>query len=213
MLLADLRARAEVYAQEPDPLLRRNKSNAMLGSILNALQMLPNVETSEALLPLKDLMIFLQDLDIGRQHPWARPVNFGGTNVTPTAEKEMRQWAVAFTHILWSTGMGKTEAYRIVANALTESGRGGKDNGPVRWRSVQQWYRNKSDPLDSVAGKRLADWWQTARCPHGQLATNCDNGHWSYAHCPHAKEIAIEGLHNIFSIPHLRDRFDPGVSD
>jgi hypothetical protein len=199
-LVSELEARAIVYEREPDILLQRNKAGGMLATVLFALQHLPPFQKGAGHMPLKDLLIFLQDLDQGRKHPWAAPVNFGGQNVVPMAAQEMRQWAIAGAHILWGTGLGKKQTYLELAAMLTESGR------PVPWRTVQTWYRQQTAPLETVIGKRIAGWWQTAPCPHGELVTNCSHGHWAYALCPHASDAARELIKSCLDLPNLRDR-------
>lgn len=131
--------RSAVYKEQKDSDLRRNKAAAMLGAVLAALHELPPFRYGEAHLPLKDLLIFLSDLDRGRSPDWAQPTNVGGTSVVTTGEEELRYWAIAMVHVLWSTGLKQTEAYKLVAKGLTKHGRRGKDGGAVKWRSVQQW--------------------------------------------------------------------------
>jgi hypothetical protein len=65
-LYASLDERYSIYQQEPDSLLRRNKAAAMLGQVLSALHELPPFRDGHAHMPLKDLLIFLNDLDRGR---------------------------------------------------------------------------------------------------------------------------------------------------
>ena len=77
-----LSERYAIYEQENDLLLRRNKAAAMLGQVISSLLSLPPFKNDTAHLALKDLLIFLSDLDKGRDHPWSAPVNFGGTNIT-----------------------------------------------------------------------------------------------------------------------------------
>lgn len=206
-LCSSLETRYEVYQQEPDILLRRNKAAAMLAQVLSSLHELPPFQTGHSHLPLKDLLIFLNDLDRGRSPAWAKPVNFGGTSATTTAETELRQWVSGVVQVLWFSGVGKTEAYKVVAEGLTKHGRVGKDGGPVPWRSVQQWCLNLGHPKDTMIGRRILDWWQVMPCPHGYLVTNCETGERNVGHCRDAACIAKEFANSIWYIPHLRDRF------
>jgi hypothetical protein len=209
-LRTTLEARAAVYEQEPDALLRRNKAAGMLAELLSAIHSLPAFAYSSAHMPLKDLLIFLQDLDIGRAHAWSKPVNFGGTNVTPTAERELRNWAVGLVHILWLAGNCKSEAYRLVATTMTDSGRRGKNGGSVSWRSVQQWYLKTPAPLETIVGKRLAVRWQSAPCIHGQLITHCTSGASRQLMCSESKAIAKMWVQSALQLSTLRDRFHSG---
>jgi hypothetical protein len=206
-LCASLQDRYAVYQEETDVLLRRNKAASMLAHVLSSLHELPPFHAGHSHLPLKDLLIFLSDLDRGRSPPWAQPVNFGGTSVTTTADSELRQWVNGVVHVLWFTGMRKTEAYKIVADGLTKHGRKGKGGGPVAWRSVQQWCRNLGHPKDTMIGRRIMDWWQVTPCPHGYLVTNCETGQWNIAHCCDAQAMARKFADSIWEMPHLRDRF------
>ncbi len=61
------------YEAETDTLLKRNKAAGMLGQVIHALLELPNFREDSVHMPLKDLMIFLSDLDKGRDHPWSCP--------------------------------------------------------------------------------------------------------------------------------------------
>lgn len=205
-LYASLECRYEVYQQEPDALLRRNKAAAMLAQVLASLHELPPFKEGHAHMPLKDLLSFLNDLDRGRSPAWAKPVNFGGTSVATTAETELWQWVNGVVHVLWFTGLNRTEAYRIVAEGLSKHGRSGKDGGPVPWRSVQQWCRKLDHPNTTVIGRKVMDWWQVHPCPHGYLVTNCETGQWNVAHCVDAPRLAREFADSIWQMPHLRDR-------
>ncbi len=208
-----LTIRAANYEAETDILFRRNKAAGMLGEVMHALQILPPFGAGSAHLPIKDLLIFFADLDLGRSHPWAKPVNFGGTNATTTAQRELRQWAVAVVHVLWMAGHSLSEAYRVTARAMTDSKRSGKSGNPISWRSVQQWYRGTERPLDTVVGARLAQWWQTAPCAHDELVTNCRTGPWNTRICIDSKQVAEALARVVFALPNLRDRFHPTLSD
>lgn len=201
-----LSERYAIYQQEPDALLRRNKAAAMLAQVLASLQELPPFRDGHSHMPLKDLLHFLNDLDRGRAGPWAKPVNFGGTSVTTSAETEKRLWVNGVVHVFWSTGMSRTEAYRIVAAGLTQSGRRGTDGGAVPWRSVQQWCRKLGHPNETLIGRRILDWWQVFECTHGFLVTNCPTGEWNTRQCCDAKLIARMFADQVWNLPHLRDR-------
>ncbi len=206
-LSTNLEHRYEVYRQEPDVLLRRNKAAGMLGQVLSSLHELPPFRQGHAHMPLKDLLLFLNDLDLGRSPPWADPVNVGGTSTLTTAETELRHWANGMVWVLWSAGMQQTESYRMVANGLTAHGRTGKKGGPVPWRSVQQWCITLGHPKYTMIGKKIMDWWQAMPCSHGQLLVNCTESQLNHGHCLDAKSEAINFANSMWDIPHLRDKF------
>ncbi len=206
-LCASLEVRYGIYEREPDPILRRNKAASMLAEVLSFLHELPPIHNGHAHMPLKDLLQFLNDLDRGRAPAWAKPTNFGGTSALTTAESELRFWVHGVVHVIWSTGVRKTEAYKIVAEGLTTHGRRGKDGGAVPWRSVQQWCMKLGHPSETPVGRRILDWWQVMHCPHGYLVTNCDTGQWNFPQCRDAGALARHFADGIWSLPHLRDRF------
>jgi hypothetical protein len=88
----EMAKRQTVYDAEPDPLLKRNKAASMLAFVLTALRELPPFMNSSVHLPLKDLQIFLADLDRGRDHPWTTSALPYGTNSTTTAQEELKLW-------------------------------------------------------------------------------------------------------------------------
>ena len=128
--------RQAIYDAEPDQLLRRNKAGGMLGLVISSLMEMPAFKNDSVHLPLKDLMIFLSDLDRGRDHPWSAPFNFGGTNTTTTAQGELKVWVRAACGVLKENGFKPVEAYRHIASGLTKSGRVGRNGEPVQWRRV-----------------------------------------------------------------------------
>src|SRR5262249_29136770 len=147
------------YDTEPDLLLKRNKAGGMLGLVLSSLLELPAFKNDSVHLPLKDLMIFLSDLDRGRDHPWSAPVNFGGTNVTTTAQGELKTWVRAAFSVLSKNGFRPVEAYRRIASGLTDSGRSGRHGQPLRWQRVQAWCLEPDTPRDQIVRPRVERWW------------------------------------------------------
>jgi hypothetical protein len=200
--------RQEAYDAETDPLLKRNKAGGMLGLVLLSLVELPAFKNDRVHLPLKDLMIFLADLDRGRDHPWSRPVNFGGTNVTTTAQGELKTWVRAAFFVLRNNGFRPVDAYRHIASGLTASGRSGRNGAPVRWQRVQVWCLEPETPRDQSIRERVDRWWADFRVQTDSIKVVDDWGN------PVAeKEIAGRFADCCWYLPHLRDRSVSDVSE
>lgn len=200
--------RQAVYDAECDPLLKRNKAGGMLGLVISSLLELPAFKNDSAHLPLKDLMIFLSDLDRGRDHPWSAPVNFGGTNITNTAQSELKIWVRAAYGVLMQNGFKPVEAYRRIASGLTDSGRSGRNGKPVRWRRVQAWCLEAETPRDRHIKEKLERWWSDVRAQTAAINVVDDWG------APVAeREIAGKFADLCWFLPHLRDRSVPGGSE
>lgn len=192
--------RQAIYDAEGDPLLKRNKAAAMLGLVLSSLMAFPNFKNDSVHLSLKDLLIFLADLDRGRDHPWAAPVNFGGTNITTSAQRELKIWVRAAFGVLANSGYKPVEGYRRIASGLTASGRTGRSGRPVRWQTVQTWCLEGETENDGMIRARLEQWWADFR---EQSATfNVVDHHGQ----PVAtRDIAGKFADMCWSLPHLRD--------
>ncbi len=200
--------RQAVYDAESDPLLKRNKAGGMLGLVISSLMELPAFRNSSVHLPLKDLMIFLSDLDRGRDHPWSAPVNFGGTNITTTAQGELKIWVRAAFGVLTSNGFKPVEAYRHLAAGLTKSGRSGRNGKPVRWQLVQSWCLERETKHDARIRQKLERWWSDFRTQTGAIHIVDDWGK------PVAeKELAGRFADLCWTLPHLRDRSFSVVSE
>lgn len=200
--------RQAVYDAECDPLLKRNKAGGMLGLVISSLLELPAFKNDSVHLPLKDLMIFLSDLDRGRDHPWSAPVNFGGTNITNTAQGELKIWVRAACGVLRQNGFKPVEAYRRIANGLTDSGRSGRNGKPVRWQRVQAWCLESETERDHQIREKLQRWWADFRTNTAAINVVDDWGR------PVAeREIAGRFADLCWSLPHLRDRSVSGASE
>ena len=203
--MAELQA---VYDAESDPFLKRNKAEAMLGLVISSLLELPAFKDDSVHLPLKDLMIFLSDLDRGREHPWSTPVNFGGTNITTTAQAELKMWVRAAFAVLKENGFKPVEAYRRIASGLTKSGRSGRNGNPVRWQLVQGWCRVSETPRDKQFKEKVLLWWADFRAKTASIniVDNCGQPVVE-------QEIAGCFVDRCWSLPHLRDRSFSEVSE
>ncbi len=201
-LLYRLAHRAEVYEQEPDPALRRNKAAAMVGEIVAALVEVPGA-TVNMVLPLKDLLIFSEDMDNGVRHPWSRP-SAGGTSIESFAKTELRRWAVVVYLALRDAGLSATAAYRHTAQVFVTSGR------DITWRGVQGWVRAYQNGIDrrlsGVRGTYL-EHWASVTCPHGASITECPIG--SDRKCAMVESLGLQFAIWVATLPHLRDRFEP----
>lgn len=200
--------RQEVYDAEGDPLLKRNKAGGMLGLVISSLLELPAFKNASVHLPLKDLMIFLSDLDRGRDHPWSAPVNFGGTNITNTAQGELKIWVRAAFGVLMQNGFKPVEAYRHIASGLTDSGRSGRNGKPVRWQRVQAWCLESEAPRDHYVKEKVQRWWTDFR-EHTATINVVDDWGQPVAE----REIAARFADLCWSLPHLRDRSVSGGSE
>ena len=197
-----------VYDAEPDVLLKRNKAGLMVGVVLAWLLELPAFKNDSVHLPLKDLMIFLSDLDRGRDHPWSAPVNFGGTNITTTAQGELKIWVRAAFAVLGKNGFKPVEAYRHIASGLTASGRSGRKGQPVRWQRVQAWCLEKETTRDQQVREKLEKWWVDFRAQDAGV-TIVDSG----GNPVPEKQIAGNFADLCWTLPHLRDRSVSGASE
>lgn len=201
-------ARQVVYDAENDALLKRNKAGAMLGLVLSSLLELPAFKNESVHLPLKDLMIFLSDLDRGRDHPWSAPVNFGGTNRTTTAQSELKTWVRAACCLLQDNGFKPVEAYRRIASGLTKSGRSGRKGKPVRWQRVQAWCLEDEAWRDHQVREKVERWWADVRAQTTSINVVDDWGR-----PVSVREIAGRFVDLCWSLPHLRDRSVSGASE
>jgi hypothetical protein len=199
--------RQAVYDAEADLLLKRNKAGAMLALVISSLLELPAFKNASLHLPLKDLLIFLSDLDRGRDHPWSAPVNVGGTNITTTAQAELKTWVRAACGVLNANGFKPVEAYRRIASGLSGSGRSGRQGGPVRWQRVQAWCLETETPRDQRVREKLEGWWADVRANTAEINIVNDWG----KPVPE-KEIAGKFADLCWSLPHLRDRSVSGAS-
>lgn len=200
--------RQTAYEAEPDPQLKRNKAGGMLGLLLTSLLELPAFKNDSVHLPLKDLMIFLSDLDRGRDHPWSSPVNFGGTNVTTTAQSELELWVRAAFSVLTQNDFKPVEAYRRIADGLTKAGRSGRNGKAVRWQRVQAWCLEPRTPQDERIGAKLQAWWIDFRSITSGIQVVDDWGKLVAE-----KDVAGRFSDLCWSLPHLRDRSVSGASE
>lgn len=200
--------RQAAYGTGGDLLLKRNAARDMLGLVISFLMELPGFNKESVHLPLKDLMIFLSDLDRGRDHPWSAPVNFGGTNITNTAQGELKMWVRAAFEVLRENGFKAVEAYRHIAKGLDNSGRSGRKGLPVRWQLVQQWCRESETQSDHQIRETLQYWWADFRAATAGIHVVDDWGRPVTE-----KQIAGRFADLCWSLPQLRDRSFSGGSE
>lgn len=174
-LIEELRLRLDVYEAEQDFDLKRNKAAAYVGCLADHLQQLPPFKGTDLLVPLKDILIFVSALESGSGHPWAKPVNFGGTNAETVAETEVRVWVVMGVWSLLEGGYRPNRAYKYLARAMTESGRGRKGK-PFSHRTVQRWwldYAKRRDRRLEAVDRHIHKYWAAMPCPHGHKMFDC----------------------------------------
>jgi hypothetical protein len=203
-LHAEMAHRQQAYDAEPDVLVKRNMSGGMLAAVILALLKLPSFKNDSVHLPLKDLLIFLSDLDKGRDHRWTAPVNFGGTNIATTAQEELKSWIRAAFSILTTSGFKPVEASRRIARGLTASGRSGRDGGPVRWQRVLAWCREPETPRHLMVKEKAERWWADMQTSIAAI---------NVLDVVTKKEMAGQFADQCWSLPHLRDQSVSLVSD
>lgn len=206
----ELEGRAAVYEAEPDPALKRNKAAALIGCLAGHIQLLPAFKNSNALVPVKDMLIFLHSLEEGSGHPWAKPVNFGGTNRETLAETEVRIWVVLGVWTLIEGGWKANKAYKFLADALTKSGRHppGKEKSH---RTVQRWfraYRNRTDDRLAIVDRHIENFWRNMPCPHDQTMYDCNTT--ASGKCDQWSAMAERFASQVLSLPSHRDWFVTG---
>ena len=149
---------AAIYNDEEDTQSKRSQAGLMLGRVIESLLQLQTFKSAEVLLPLKDLLIFLSDLERGRDHEWSSPVNFGGTSVNTTAESELQAWVHAAHVFLIGSGFQPVASYRRIADGLNRSRRVTRHNKAFTWQLIQRWCLDDRIKAD-VASATIARWW------------------------------------------------------
>ena len=120
-LSGELTTQYDAYDKETDLLKKRSMTIPMLRQIVNALWELPPFQTSRFDLPLEDIIIFFYDLAQGRDHPWAKTLSVGGTNITSSSRAVLKVWVRICFDALQDRGFGRVEAYRHLSSGLTKS--------------------------------------------------------------------------------------------
>lgn len=196
------------YESEQSPLRRRTIAKGMLAEVMNFLLLHPRFRTSLVHLPLKDLLIFLSDLERGRKHPWSEPGFAFGTNIATSAQSELKLWVKAAYALLRRNGFEAVEAYRRLSKQLTETGRTGRSGANVRWQSVQQWCREPEAENQAPIQKRIDEAWEEFRRDYPSLTVlGRSNKPLSQ------KEVAGLFVDAFWQTPVLRDRFNSPRSD
>lgn len=206
-LEAVLRQRLEAYEAETDWELKRNKAAAYVGCIAGYLQELPPFKGKDLLVPIKDLLIWVKALEDGSGHPWSKARNFGGSNAETAAETEVRVWVVMGVWSLLEGGYRRNQAYRILAKAMTDSGRGRKGK-PFSPSNVKRWwlaYEHKRDRRLEIVDRHIQDYWAAMPCPHGKTMYDCPST--ANRRCSEWAVVAHEFASKAVTLPGFRDWF------
>ena len=206
-LAAELRARLDVYEAETDFELKRNKAAAYIGCLADHFQQLPPFKGTDLLVPLKDLIIFIKALEDGSGHPWTKARNFGGTNAETAAETEVRVWAVMGVWSLLEGGYRKNAAYKFMARAMTDSGRG-RNGKPFSHSNIKRWwldYEFKRDRRLEVVDRHIQNYWAAMPCPHGHKMYGCHST--ATLRCSEWLAVAEEFASKSLQVANFRDWF------
>jgi hypothetical protein len=199
-LYETLKEQKALYDAVDDPHQKREEAARVLSTVVGALLSLPAFKNDTVHLPLKDILILLNDLRLGRSPVWAQPVNYGGTNATNTTNRELKLWVRAAYGVLATHGFGKTQAYKFIADGLKKSGRSSKQ-GNLRWRTIADWCREPETPSDQLIKRRVDQWWIDFQRDHSHITVVDSTG----KPVPE-RRIAEEFINDIWALEHLRDR-------
>lgn len=206
-LESDLVHRIEMYEAETDWELKRNKAAAYIGCIAGHLQELPALKGWDLMVPVKDILIWVKALEDGSGHPWTKARNFGGSNAETAAETEVRVWVVMGVWSLLEGGYGRNKAYKILAKAMTESGRGRKGK-PFSHRNIQRWwlaYELKRDRRLEIVDRHIQNYWAKMPCPHGHSMYDCPSS--ANRRCSEWSGVAFEFASKAVTKTGFRDWF------
>ncbi len=194
---------SEAYHFDDGP-KRRRLAAMQLASVLSALMELPPFRNDKTLYPLKDILIFLNDLDLGKKHPWSIPFSFGGTSATTTSQNELHAYVRVVHEFLTKNGFTPKEAYEHIASGLQESGRKGRNGGALSWRTVQSWCRKTPSLGDAIVRQNLDQWIRGMEAKIARFPTN-----------PPMTPRVFASLvsDRMWSLDHLRDRINSGGSE
>jgi hypothetical protein len=198
----------KLYESEQAPLRRRRIAEGMLAEVLNYLLMHPRFSSSFVHLPLKDLLLFLSDLERGRKHPWSEPGFPFGTNIATSSQSKLKLWVKAAFALLKRNGFEPVEAYRRLSAGLTETGRTGRKGANVRWQSVQTWCREPESTNQALVQQRIDESWNEFQRQHSSLKVIDNSGRLLSQ-----KEIAGLFVDAFWKTPILRDRFNSPQSE
>ncbi len=201
-LHAELLKGSEDYHSADGP-KRRRLAARQLASVLSALMELPSFRNDQALHPLKDVLIFFDDLDLGRKHPWSVPKSFSGTSVTTTSQNELHSYVRVVHDFLTNNGFSPKEAFEHIAKGLQKTGRTGKNGSVLPWRTVQSWCRKEPSLGDAIVRQNLDRWIRDMETNIARFPTN-----------PPMTPRVFASLvsDRMWSLGHLRDRINSGGS-
>lgn len=205
--VGELEERALAYESELDVQRKRVQAAHIVGCIAAYLKLIPAFRGSDCLLPVKDVLVFLHALDSGSGHPWAKPVNFGGTNRETKAETEVRVWVVMGVWMLMEAGYRPNAAYKYMANVMTVSGRRSK-GGPFSHNNVKRWwhmYQNGGDERLQKVNEHIRDFWGQIPCIHGFSLPECQSS--GGGRCVEMRATAESFASMALSHTELRDWF------
>ena len=201
------------YLELSDTDLKRNKSAAMMARLLMHIQRLPEVD-NQVWYPLKDMLHFFSDLDIGVRHPWLTSNKFGG-NFKSSAEAELYEWIVIALEILFDGGYAKhgqkKVAYGLFHISLAESGR---EINLATIKAEHHNFKNGWHRAQERIERTLSQYWfstspcpggpkAVARCIHGQKVYGCDTG--KDGRCANIRKSAENQVEVIFKHHSFRD--------
>ena len=207
-LFADLTRKAKAYEGEAGNDQRRYLAACMIGSIVSSLYELPTFREAHVLLPLKDVMIFFEDLRRGRDHPWAHPTKFGGTNVTRTAIAELKSYLKAFSFILRDSGFRINESNKFLAKSLQKSGRKSERNKIISSKTIERWVKEEATRQDAIVKKNIDQIWTDLQSLTNTIRIVDDSGKYLTK-----KDVASRFVDDFWGVPHLRDRLNSGDSE
>jgi len=126
-------------------------ANQVLIHIVLALDELPELHGAFRGGPLPDLIAALDDLRRGKSSPFFKP-RPGVTSQLSTQIEMLKVRAVTCASVMMRSGIGSTEACRLVAKTFAAAGHKGKKGGPVSASSVFDWCAELTpDPAGSAA--------------------------------------------------------------
>jgi hypothetical protein len=197
-LHAELLKGSEDYYSADGP-KRRRLAARQLASVLSALMELPPFRGDQTLHPLKDVLIFFDDLDLGRKHPWSVPTSYSGTSATTTSQNELHSYVRVVHEFLTNNGFSPKEAFEHIATGLQKTGRTGKNGSSLPWRTVQSWCRKQPSLGDTIIRQNFERFLRDMEANIASVRTNP----------PMTPRIfAALVSDKIWALDHLRDRIN-----
>lgn len=196
-----LHARRVQFEAQSEQDGRRHQAAAMIGDLVRALQSMGGIPDAD-LLPLKDCLMMFVDLERGRQPPWSRPTNFGGTNSENTADGEVRLWAMMARSVLADAGYGPVAGDRVIVQHLSRTGREMSEQTIKKWRLQ---HNDAADPRIRKVETLKSRYWGPVRCIHGNEPTEC-RADGEIGPCSDGRQLAERFAEWAIKTPNFRDR-------